>query len=138
MLQLMEARATPTKDINQIGSELREKNSLLTLGQAISRLSRFVKDPRIIDELGSIKRERNKLVHHFWRVLDWPFQEQSEIKREYELADHLYKRMTYGEIALLEYIQSNDPRIKIHVGAINLETKKIIMEDGSEASRLKK
>jgi len=138
ILEIMKIQVTPPATVNDAMADLREKNSRLTLGQIISRLSHQISNEKILDELRSIKRERNKLVHHFWRVLDWPFQKQADVRREFELAEHLSKRMIFGELALIDYVQSSDKRIKVHFGAVDLNTKKIIMEDGSEAIRIMK
>jgi len=137
ILEFMKTRVSPPKTGNDVFAEIREKNLRLTLGQVISRLAKHVSNQEMLDELAAIKRERNKLVHHFWRVLDWPFQKPDELRQEFELAEHLRVRMIYGSYSLTEYVQAADKRIKVHFGAIDIETKKIIMEDGSEAKRLK-
>ncbi len=138
ILEIMKVRVTAPKTVNDAFAELRTKNMRLTLGQTISRLANHISEKKILDELLAIKRERNQLVHHFWRVLDWPFQNQADVRKEFERAEHLCKRMVYGQVALAEYVQSSDKRIKIDYGAIDIETKRIIMRDGSEAKRLKK
>jgi hypothetical protein len=137
ILQMMKMRVTPPKTLNDSLSELRENNSRLTLGRIIAKLADHISDQNILDELRSIKNERNQLVHHFWRVLDWPFQNEGDVRREFELAEHLSRRMALGEFALAEHVRSSDKRIKIHFGAVDPNTKKIVMEDGSEATRVK-